>query len=85
MDRRGGVGTAVKAGASCASACAMALFVSGTTRVVYMGGRLGIHSCRNSDGSRLTNATKRWPQTPQLTACHGALSRALATTQSHPA
>src|SRR5690348_7669293 len=45
MDARGGVRTVVKSGASCASACAMALFVSGQTRVVYMGGRLGIHSC----------------------------------------
>ena len=45
MDARGGIRTAVKPGSSCASACAMALFVSGETRIVYMGGRLGIHSC----------------------------------------
>jgi hypothetical protein len=45
MDARGGIRTVVKPGADCASACAMALFVSGTTRIVYMGGRLGIHSC----------------------------------------
>jgi hypothetical protein len=51
MDARGGIQTIVKAGASCASACAMALFVSGKTRIVYMGGRLGIHSCRNPDGT----------------------------------
>lgn len=52
MDARGSIRTMVKAGASCASACAMALFVSGKTRIVYMGGRLGIHSCRNSDGTQ---------------------------------
>jgi hypothetical protein len=45
MDARGGIRTVVKPGDDCASACAMALFVSGTTRIVYMGGRLGIHSC----------------------------------------
>ena len=28
----------------------MALFVSGETRIVYMGGRLGIHSCAKPDG-----------------------------------
>jgi hypothetical protein len=52
MDARGGIRTVVKPGASCASACAMALFVSGETRVVYMGGRLGIHSCAMLDGTR---------------------------------
>lgn len=51
MDARSGIRTAVKLGASCASACAMAIFVSGETRVVYMGGRLGIHSCAMPDGS----------------------------------
>lgn len=45
MDARGGIRTVVKPGSSCASACAMALFVSGETRIVYMGGRIGIHSC----------------------------------------
>jgi hypothetical protein len=45
MDARGGIRTAVKPGAECASACATALFVSGATRIVYMGGRLGMHSC----------------------------------------
>ena len=49
MDARGGVRTVVTSGSSCASACAMALFVSGKTRLVYMGGRIGIHSCRNPD------------------------------------
>ncbi len=52
MDKRGGVRTVVKPGGSCASACAMALFVSGETRVVYMGGRLGIHSCAMPDGTQ---------------------------------
>ena len=42
----------LKPGASCASACAMALFVSGKTRVVYMDGRIGIHSCANPDGTQ---------------------------------
>jgi hypothetical protein len=45
MDARGGIITVVKPGTSCASACAMALFVSGERRIVYMGGRIGIHSC----------------------------------------
>ena len=52
MDARGGIRTVVKPGASCASACAMALFVSGETRIVYMGGRIGIHSCANPDGTK---------------------------------
>jgi hypothetical protein len=34
MDARGGIRTVVKPGSSCASACAMALFVSGKTRIV---------------------------------------------------
>jgi hypothetical protein len=52
MDVRGDIRTVVKPGQSCASACAMALFVSGETRVVYWGGRLGIHSCASSDGAQ---------------------------------
>jgi hypothetical protein len=52
MDARGGIRTVVKPGASCASACAMALFVSGETRVVYMGGHVGIHSCAMPDGTQ---------------------------------
>jgi hypothetical protein len=51
MDARRGIRTVVKSGSSCASACAMALFVSGETRIVYMGGRVGIHSCRMPDGT----------------------------------
>jgi hypothetical protein len=52
MDARGRIRTVVKPGASCASACAMALFVSGETRVVFMGGRIGIHSCAKPDGTQ---------------------------------
>jgi hypothetical protein len=58
MDARGGIRTVVKAGASCASACAMALFASGKTRIVYIGGRLGIHSCRNQDGTPALECNK---------------------------
>jgi hypothetical protein len=58
MDARGSIRTMVRAGASCASACAMALFVSGKTRIVYMGGRLGIHSCRNQDGTLALECNK---------------------------
>jgi len=52
IDARGRIRTVVKPGASCASACAMALFVSGETRIVYMGGRIGIHSCAMPDGTQ---------------------------------
>jgi hypothetical protein len=52
MDARGDIRTVVRSGTSCASACAMALFVSGETRVVYMGGRIGIHSCAKPDGAQ---------------------------------
>ncbi len=52
MDARGNIRTVVKPGASCASACAMALFVSGKIRVVQMGGRIGIHSCAMLDGAQ---------------------------------
>ena len=59
IDARGGIRTTVPAGASCASACAMALFVSGKTRIVHIGGRLGIHSCSNSDGSQAEECNER--------------------------
>ncbi len=52
IDARGDIQTAVRAGAVCASACGMALFVSGKTRIVDMGGRLGIHSCSDRDGAQ---------------------------------
>lgn len=58
MDARGGIRTVVKPEASCASACAMALFVSGETRIVYMGGRLGIHSCAMQDGTPAPECNK---------------------------
>jgi hypothetical protein len=58
MDARGGIRTVVKPGSSCASACAMALFVSGETRIVYMGGRLGIHSCAMPDGTPAPECNK---------------------------
>jgi hypothetical protein len=41
IDARRGMRTVVKPGASCASACAMALFVSGETRVVLPKPRCG--------------------------------------------
>ncbi len=53
MDARGGIRTVVNPGAACASACAMALFVSGKTRVVYMGARIGIHSCATPNGTQV--------------------------------
>jgi hypothetical protein len=58
MDARGSVRTVVKPGGSCASACAMALFVSGERRVVYMGGRVGIHSCAWPDGTQAPECNK---------------------------
>jgi hypothetical protein len=58
MDARGGIRTVVKPGSSCASACAMALFVSGETRIVYMGGRIGIHSCAMLDGTQAPECNK---------------------------
>jgi hypothetical protein len=58
LDARGGIRTVVKPAASCASACAMALFVSGETRIVYMGGRLGIHSCAMPDGTEAPECNK---------------------------
>jgi hypothetical protein len=39
------VSTYVLDGAECASACAQIVFLSGVYRVVFDGGRLGIHSC----------------------------------------
>ena len=58
IDARGGIRTVVKPGSSCASACAMALFVSGERRVVYMGGRLGIHSCATRNGVKSPECNK---------------------------
>jgi hypothetical protein len=58
MDVRRGIRTVVRPGAFCASACAMALFVSGETRIVYMGGRLGIHSCAMPNGTKAPECNK---------------------------
>lgn len=41
------VSTIVPGGATCASACAQILFLSGLHRVVTEGGRLGLHSCHD--------------------------------------
>src|SRR5262249_46869293 len=67
-------------GASCASACAMILFVSGAFRTVESGGRLGVHTCHDSaSGSRSVacneviaqNALKHGvPYTTSLTLMH---------------
>jgi len=45
MDREK-VSTVVRPGATCASACAQILFLSGVHRVVEGSGRIGLHSCR---------------------------------------
>jgi hypothetical protein len=42
------VSTRVRAGANCASSCAMIVFVSGTFRTVEEGGRLGVHTCHDA-------------------------------------
>ncbi len=47
MDREK-VSTVVPHGATCASACAQILFLSGIHRTVEVGGRLGLHSCHDS-------------------------------------
>ncbi len=47
MDREQ-VSTLVRPGATCASACAQILFLSGIHRVVAEGGRLGLHSCHDA-------------------------------------
>lgn len=41
-----GVSTLVRTGATCASACAQILFLSGVHRAVEGSGRIGLHSCR---------------------------------------
>ena len=47
MDREK-VSTVVPPGATCASACAQIVFLSGIHRTVEVGGRLGLHSCHDS-------------------------------------
>jgi hypothetical protein len=47
------VSTVVQTGASCASACAQILFLSGSQRTVEGSGRIGLHSCHTAgDNSR---------------------------------
>lgn len=47
-----GVSTVVPTGATCASACALILYVAGEYKVVVEGGRLGMHTCYSPDGGR---------------------------------
>lgn len=47
MDREK-VSTVVLPGATCASACAQIVFLSGIHRTVEVGGRLGLHSCHDA-------------------------------------
>jgi len=54
------VSTVVPGGATCASACAQILFLSGIHRIVRDGGRLGLHSCHDAkdrNRSMLCNET----------------------------
>ena len=44
------VTTRVRAGKSCASACAVIVFAAGLDRIVEPGGRLGIHTCYEKAG-----------------------------------
>jgi hypothetical protein len=51
----------------------MALFVSGKTRVVYMGGRIGIHSCAKPDGTQAPECNEgRTPRFPERLFSHEA-------------
>jgi hypothetical protein len=50
------VSTRVRAGASCASSCAMILFVSGAFRTVEEGGRLGVHACYDAASKSRSSA-----------------------------
>ncbi len=43
------VTTIVPPGATCASACAQIIFLSGVHKVVREGGRLGMHSCSKGE------------------------------------
>ena len=53
------VTTRVRAGKSCASACAVIVFAAGLDRVVEPGGRLGIHTCYDkARGGRSTNCNE---------------------------
>ena len=52
------VTTRVRAGKSCASACAVIVFAAGIYRVVDEGGRLGIHTCYDRSGARSTSCNE---------------------------
>lgn len=60
------VATRVRAGTSCASACAIIVFAAGVWRVVDPGGRLGIHTCYDKvGGSRSTSCNEFIAQAAQ--------------------
>jgi hypothetical protein len=80
MDLRSGIRTVVRPGASCASACAMALFVSGETRVVNMGGRVGIHSCAMADSTQAPECNKAMAANATAHGVPWGSSRASVTT-----
>lgn len=50
------VSTLVRTGASCASACAQILFLSGANRTVEDSGRIGLHSCHMAGDSKRSTA-----------------------------
>ena len=53
------VTTRVRAGKSCASACAVIVFAAGLDRIVEPGGRLGIHTCyEKAGGARSTSCNE---------------------------
>lgn len=52
------VTTRVRAGKSCASACAVIVFAAGIDRIVDEGGRLGIHTCYDRAGARSTSCNE---------------------------
>ena len=52
------VTTRVRAGKSCASACAVIVFTAGADRIVEPGGRLGIHTCYEKNGARSTSCNE---------------------------
>lgn len=55
MDRERAA-TRVRPGASCASACAQILFLSGAHRTVEPGGRIGLHACHTVGDRRRSTA-----------------------------
>ncbi len=60
------VTTRVRAGATCASSCAMIVFAAGQFRIVEPGGRLGIHTCYDkAAGARSTSCNEIIAQAAQ--------------------